>query len=50
MEKYKKIKDIHINLNIKTYLARIEYIIKEIIPKNEDECSLIKEKLEIIKL
>ena len=46
--KYKKIKDI-VNSNIKTYLARIEYIIKEIIPKNEDECSLIKEKLEIIK-
>jgi len=47
--KYKKIKDI-VNSNIKTYLARIEYIIKEIIPKNVDECSLIKEKLEIIKL
>jgi len=47
--KYKKIKDIHINSNIKTYLARIEYVIKEIIPKNIDEYSLIKEKLERIK-
>ena len=47
--KYEKIKDIHINSNIKIYLARIEYIIKEIIPKNIDEYSLIKEKLERIK-
>ena len=47
--KYKKIKYIHINSNIKTYLARIEYVIKEIIPKNIDEYSLIKGKLERIK-
>ena len=48
-DRYKKIKDIHINSNIKTYLARIEYTIKEIIPKNKDEYFLIKEKLEVIK-
>ena len=47
--RYKKIKDIHINSNINTYLARIEYTIKEIIPNNRDEYSLVKEKLERIK-
>ena len=47
--KFKKIKEFNINSNIKSYLARIEVIIKEIIPKNIDEYSLIKEKLETIK-
>jgi len=47
--KYKKIRDININSNIKSYLSTIEYVIKEIIPKNIDEYSLIKEKLERIK-
>ena len=47
-DKYEKIKEF-VNSNIKTYLAKIKYIIKEIVPKNKDECFLIKEKLEIIK-
>ena len=49
--KYKIIKEINNNIhtNIKTYLTRIEPIVKEIIPKNIDEYSLIKEKLEKLK-
>ena len=34
--KYKMIKEINSNSNIKTYLTRIEPIIKEIIPKNKE--------------
>ena len=47
--KYKKLKEINNNSNIKTYLTRIEPIIKEIIPKNNNEYCIIKEKLENIK-
>ena len=47
--KYQKIKEKNSNSNIKTYLARIELIIKEIIPNNIDEYLLIKDKLEQIK-
>ena len=47
--KYKILKEININSNIKTYLTRIETIIKEIIPKNINEYIIIKEKLETIK-
>ena len=48
-DKYKKIKELNTNSNIKTYLAEIEIIIKEILPKNFTEYFLIKEKLERIK-
>jgi len=47
--KYKLIKEIKSNLNIKTYLTRIEPIIKEIIPKNKDDYYIIYERLEKIK-
>ena len=47
--KYQMIKEINSNSNINTYLARIEPIIKEIIPKNIDEYLLFKDKLEQIK-
>ena len=47
--KYKVIKEIDKNLNIKTYLTRIEPIIKEIIPKNNNEYFQIKERLESLK-
>ena len=47
--KYTKIKEINHNSNIKTYLARIEPIIKEISYKNMNEYLVIKEKIEIIK-
>jgi len=43
------IKEIKSNSNIKTYLASIEPIIKEIIPKNEDDYFTIFERLEKIK-
>ena len=33
--KYQKIKEINSKLNIKTYSAKLELIIKEIIPKDE---------------
>ena len=49
-EKYEKIKEIgNENSNIKTYLARIEPIIKEIKPKNKDDYILIIQKIEEIK-
>ena len=49
-EKYEKLKEIgNENSNIKTYLARIEPIIKEIKPKNKDEYILIIQKIEEIK-
>jgi len=44
------IKEIESNSNIKTYLTRIEPIVKEIIPKNEDDYYIIKERLEKIKI
>ena len=47
--KYKKIKEVDNNSNIKTYLARIEPIIKEISYKNKNEYLVIREKLERIK-
>ena len=47
--KYKKIKEVDNNSNIKTYLARIEPIIKEISYKNMNEYLLIREKIEKIK-
>ena len=39
--KYKIIKEIKNNSNIKTYLTKIEPIIKEIIPKNKEEYFII---------
>ena len=45
--KYEKIKEIS-NNNIKTYLARIEPIIKEIKPKDKDDYIQIYEQLEKI--
>jgi len=48
--KYKKIKEIQTNnSNLKAYLARIELIIKEIIPKNKYEYYIIRQRLEKIK-
>ena len=47
--KYKIIKEIDKNTNIKTYLARIEPIIKEISYNNINEYLIIREKLERIK-
>ena len=47
--KYKMIKEINTNLNIKTYLARIEPIIKEIKFKKQNEYLIIMDKLERIK-
>ena len=48
--KYTKLKEIESsNSNIKTYLVRIEPIIKEIKPKDINEYLIIKERLEIIK-
>ena len=42
-DKYQKIKEIENKPNIKTYLARIEPIVKEIMLKDEDECDQIVE-------
>jgi len=47
--KYKKIKEINSNLNIKTYLARIDPIIKEISYNNKNEYLKIMKRIEIIK-
>ena len=47
--KYQILKEINLNSNIKTYLARIEPIIKEIIIKNEEEYFVIKERIERLK-
>ena len=47
--KYKIIKEISSNSSIKTYLARIEPIIKEIIPKDKDDYYGISECLEQLK-
>ena len=43
--KYKMIKEIGTNSNIKTYITRIELIVKEIIPKNKDDYYIIIERL-----
>jgi len=48
--KYKIIKEIEDNSNIKTYLTRIEPIVKEIIPKNKKDYFIIMERLERLKL
>ena len=42
LTKYEKIKIVNSNLNLKTYLARIEPIEKEIIPNNLNEYYIIK--------
>ena len=48
--KYKKLKEIESsNSNIKTYLVKMEPILKEIKPKDINEYLIIKEKLEILK-
>ena len=48
--KYRKIKEIESkNSEIKTYLASIEPIIKEIIPKNKDDYYIINDRLEKLK-
>ena len=47
--KYKKVKEIENNSNIKTYLTRIEPIIKEISYKNRNEYYVIRDKIERIK-
>ena len=47
--KYKLFKEIGSNENIKTYSARIEPIIKEIIPKDKDDYQEISERLEQLK-
>ena len=50
-DKYTMIKEIESNSNIKTYLTKIEPIVKKIIPKNEDDYYyIIKERLEKIKI
>ena len=48
-KKYEKIKEINKNEKIKTYLGRIELIIKEIIIKDIKEFYKIRERLEKIK-
>ena len=47
--KYKILKEINSNSNIKTYLTRIGHIIKEILPKNKNDYAKLKEKLDKIK-
>ena len=47
--KYTKIKEINYNSNIKTYLVRIEPILKEIIPKDINDYFIIKQRIEILK-
>ena len=47
--KYEVIKAINSYSNIRTYLTRIEPIVKEIIPKNKNDYAFIKERLEKIK-
>jgi len=48
--KYKIIKEIEDNSHIKTYLTKIEPIVKEIIPKNKEDYFIIMERLERLKL
>ena len=47
--KFEKIKEINSNSKIKSYSVRIEYILKEIIPKDIYDYYLIKEKINILK-
>ena len=47
--KYTIIKEINSNSNIKTYLTRFEPIVKEIKPKDENDYSIINERLEKLK-
>ena len=47
--KYQKVKEIENNSNIKTYLTRIEPIIKEISYKNKNEYYIIRDRIERIK-
>jgi hypothetical protein len=47
--KYQKIKEINSKLNIKTYSAKLELIIKEIIPKDEDNNNMILDYFHQIK-
>jgi len=47
--KYKKIEEFKSNSNIKTYLTRIDLVVKEIIPKNIDDYYAISERLEELK-
>ena len=47
--KYKIIKEIKSNSNIKTYLTRIEPIVKEIIFRNKEEYNIIIERIEKLK-
>ena len=51
-EKYTFIKEFesNSNSNIKTYLAKTELIVKEILPKNEDDYYKISEKLKKLKI
>ena len=49
LNKYKLIKEISSNASIKTYLVRIEPIIKVIIPKDKDDYQAISERLEQLK-
>jgi len=48
--KYKIIKEIEDNSNIKTYLTKLEPIVKEIKPKNKEDYFIIMERLERLKL
>ena len=43
--KYTKIKEINSNQNVKTYLTRIEPLIKEITPKDKDDYEIIYDSL-----
>ena len=49
LNKYKLIKEISSNASIKTYLARLEPIIKVITPKDKDDYHGISERLEQLK-
>ena len=48
-EKYQKIEEMNSNSKIKTYKAKIEPIIIEIIPEDKNDYYRIKGRLEIIK-
>ena len=48
--KYKILQEIDTKSNIKTYLARLEPVIKEITPKDKDEYYTIYERLEKLKV
>ena len=48
-KKYKFIKEIESKSNIKTYLSRLDPIIKEIIPKDKNNYYIFSQKLEKLK-